>query len=80
MTDYVYIPKPDGRQRPLQFDERRPADNMDLVRSHAASRVASNPDIIVASGGRIVPVLMRLHDVNRLEPGILLDGDMHRDD
>src|SRR5258707_10366381 len=33
---------------------------MDLVRSHAASLVASNPDIIVASGGRIVPVLMRL--------------------
>jgi putative ABC transport system substrate-binding protein len=33
---------------------------MDLVRSHAASLVASNPDIIVAAGGRIVPVLMRL--------------------
>jgi putative ABC transport system substrate-binding protein len=44
----------------IQFDERWPADNMDLVRSHAASLVASNPDIIVASGGRIVPVLMRL--------------------
>jgi putative tryptophan/tyrosine transport system substrate-binding protein len=44
----------------IQFDERWPADNMDPVRSHAASLVASNPDIIVASGGRIVPVLMRL--------------------
>jgi putative tryptophan/tyrosine transport system substrate-binding protein len=44
----------------IEFDERWPADNMDLVRSHAASLVASNPDIIVASGGRIVPVLMRL--------------------
>ena len=44
----------------IQFDERWPADNMDLVRSHAASLVASNPDIIVTSGGRIVPVLMRL--------------------
>src|SRR6516164_11020200 len=44
----------------IQFDERWPADNMDLVRSDAASLVASNPDIIVASGGRIVPVLMRL--------------------
>ena len=44
----------------IQFDERWPADNMDLVRSHAASLVASNPDIIIASGGRIVPVLMRL--------------------
>jgi putative tryptophan/tyrosine transport system substrate-binding protein len=38
----------------IQFDERWPADNMDLVRSHAASLVASNPDIIVVSGGRIV--------------------------
>src|SRR5262245_66355666 len=38
----------------IQFDERWPADNMDLVRT---SLVASNPDIIVAAGGRIVPVL-----------------------
>src|SRR6516165_12645894 len=38
----------------IQFDERWPADNMELVRSHAASLVASNPDIIVALGGRIV--------------------------
>lgn len=44
----------------IQFDERWPADDMDLVRSDAASLVASNPDIIVASGGRIVPVVMRL--------------------
>jgi putative ABC transport system substrate-binding protein len=44
----------------IQFDEHWPADNMDLVRSHAASLVASNPDIIVVTGGRIVPVLMRL--------------------
>ena len=44
----------------IQFDERWLTDDMDLVRSHAASLVASNPDIIVASGGRIVPVLMRL--------------------
>ena len=48
----------DGRN--IQFDERWPADNMDLVRSDAASLVASNPDIIVVLGGRIVPVLMRL--------------------
>ena len=44
----------------IQFDERWPADNMDLVRSQAANLVASNPDILVALGGRIVPVLMRL--------------------
>jgi putative tryptophan/tyrosine transport system substrate-binding protein len=54
----------------IQFDERWPADNMDLVRSHAASLVASNPDIIVASGGRIVPVLMRLtHSIPIVLPG-----------
>jgi ABC-type uncharacterized transport system substrate-binding protein len=44
----------------IQFEEHWTTDNMDLVRSHAASLVASNPDIIVASGGRVVPVLMRL--------------------
>jgi putative ABC transport system substrate-binding protein len=44
----------------IQFDERWPADNMDLVRSQAASLVASNPDIIIVLGGRIVPILMRL--------------------
>jgi putative tryptophan/tyrosine transport system substrate-binding protein len=44
----------------IQFDERWPADNMDLVRSQSASLVASDPDIIIASGGRIVPVLMGL--------------------
>jgi putative tryptophan/tyrosine transport system substrate-binding protein len=54
----------------IQFDERWPADNMDLVRSHAASLVASNPDIIIASGGRIVPVLMRLtHSIPMVLPG-----------
>jgi len=54
----------------IQFDERWPADNMDLVRSHAASLVASNPDIIVASGGRIVPIVMRLsHSIPIVVPG-----------
>jgi putative ABC transport system substrate-binding protein len=36
---------------------------MDLVRSHAASLVASNPDIIVVVGGRIVPVLNAAHSL-----------------
>jgi putative ABC transport system substrate-binding protein len=44
----------------VQLDERWTTDNMDSVRAHAASLVASNPDIIVARGGRVVPVLMRL--------------------
>jgi putative ABC transport system substrate-binding protein len=48
----------DGRN--IQFDEHWTTDNMDMVRAHAAAVVASNPDIIVARGGRVVPVLMRL--------------------
>src|SRR5947199_10315256 len=44
----------------IRFDEHWTADNMDMVRSHAADVVASNPDIIVTYGGRVVPVFMRL--------------------
>ena len=33
---------------------------MDRVRAEAAALVASNPDIIVTTGGRVVPVFMRL--------------------
>ena len=43
----------------VQFDERWTAGNMDLVRSDAASLMESKPDVVVASGGRVVPVLMR---------------------
>jgi len=44
----------------LQFDERWTADNMELVWAEAASLVASNPDAILATGGRVTPVLMQL--------------------
>ena len=44
----------------VQFEEHWTTDNMDMVRAHAASLVASNPDIIVATGGRVVPIFMRL--------------------
>jgi putative ABC transport system substrate-binding protein len=44
----------------IRFDEHWTTDNMDMVRSHAADVVASNPDIIVTFGGRVVPVFMRL--------------------
>ena len=44
----------------VQFDERWPADDMDRVRSEGASLVASNPDAIIATGGRVIPVLMQL--------------------
>ena len=41
----------------IAFDERWTTDNMDLVRSNAASLVESNPDAIVAIGGRVIPIL-----------------------
>jgi ABC-type uncharacterized transport system substrate-binding protein len=44
----------------VQLDERWTADDMDRVRSEAASLVKSNPDAIVATGGRVIPVLMQL--------------------
>jgi putative ABC transport system substrate-binding protein len=46
--------------RNIQFDERWTTDNMDAVRSQAASLMASNPDVVVAAGGRVIPVLMEL--------------------
>jgi putative ABC transport system substrate-binding protein len=46
--------------RNIQFDERWTTDNMDAVRSQAASLMASNPDVVVATGGRVIPVLMQL--------------------
>jgi putative tryptophan/tyrosine transport system substrate-binding protein len=44
----------------IQFDERWTTDNMNLVRDNAASLMASNPDVVVATGGRVVPILMQL--------------------
>jgi putative tryptophan/tyrosine transport system substrate-binding protein len=46
--------------RNIQFDERWTSDNMDAVRSQAASLMASNPDVVVATGGRVIPILMQL--------------------
>src|SRR5436309_9113997 len=43
-----------------QFDERWTSDNMDLVRSAAASLVELNPDVILAAGARVIPILMEL--------------------
>jgi putative ABC transport system substrate-binding protein len=44
----------------VQFDERWTTDNMDRVHAGAASLVASQPDVVIAVGGRVVPVLMQL--------------------
>src|SRR5262249_21990189 len=46
--------------RNIAFDEHWTTDDMDMVRAHAAAVVASNPDIIVTTGGRVTPVFMRL--------------------
>jgi len=42
----------------VQFDERWTGDNMDLIRSSAANLVELNPDVILAVGGRVIPILM----------------------
>ena len=43
-----------------QFDERWTSDNMDLIRSAATNLVELNPDVILAAGARVVPILMEL--------------------
>jgi putative ABC transport system substrate-binding protein len=44
----------------IQFDERWTVDNMELIRSAAENLVESNPDAILAVGGRVIPILMKL--------------------
>ena len=44
----------------VEFDERWTTDNMDLVRANAANLVELKPDVIVALGGRVIPILMQL--------------------
>jgi len=43
-----------------QFDERWTGDNMDLIRSAATNLVELNPDVILAQGARVLPILMEL--------------------
>src|SRR5215813_1289103 len=43
-----------------QFDERWTGDNMDLIRAAAANLVELKPDVILAQGARVVPILMEL--------------------
>jgi putative ABC transport system substrate-binding protein len=44
----------------VQFDERWTMDNMDLIRAAAANLVELKTDVIVASGGRVIPILMQM--------------------
>ena len=43
----------------VQFDERWTTDNMDLIRA-AAANLLLKPDVVVAIGGRVIPILMKL--------------------
>ena len=44
----------------VQFDERWTGDNMALIHSAASNLVELNPDAILATGGRVIPILMGL--------------------
>jgi putative tryptophan/tyrosine transport system substrate-binding protein len=44
----------------IEFDERWTTDNMDLIRANAANLVELKPDVIVAVGGRVIPILMQM--------------------
>jgi putative ABC transport system substrate-binding protein len=44
----------------IEFDERWTTDNMDLVRANAANLVELKPEVIIALGGRVIPVLLQL--------------------
>jgi putative tryptophan/tyrosine transport system substrate-binding protein len=44
----------------VQFDESWSTDNMDVVRADAARLVELNPDVILTTGDRVIPVFMKL--------------------
>src|SRR5258705_12763056 len=44
----------------IQFDERWSTDSMDVLRADAASLVELTPDVILISGDRVIPVVMKL--------------------
>ena len=44
----------------IQFDERWTTDNMDLIRAAATNLVELKPDVVIATGGRVIPILMQL--------------------
>jgi hypothetical protein len=49
-----------AERRNVQFDEHWTTDDMSLVRAHATTLMASQPDVVVSLGGRVVPILMQL--------------------
>jgi putative tryptophan/tyrosine transport system substrate-binding protein len=57
----------------IEFDERWTTDDMERVRSNAASLVESNPDAIVATGGRVIPILKKM---TRSVPLVVMTVDL----
>jgi putative ABC transport system substrate-binding protein len=54
----------------IEFDERWTADNMEMIRANADNLVELKPDVIVAVGGRVIPILMQLtHTIPIVVPG-----------
>ena len=43
----------------VQFDERWTTDNMELVRANAVGLLELQPNVVVAVGGRVIPILMQ---------------------
>ena len=43
----------------VQFDERWTTDNIDLIRSAVSNLVELKPDAILATGGRVIPIVMQ---------------------
>jgi putative ABC transport system substrate-binding protein len=55
----------------IQFDERWTTDDLELIRANAANLVDLNSDIIVATGGRVIPVFIQLtRSIPIIIPGI----------
>jgi putative ABC transport system substrate-binding protein len=44
----------------VQFDERWTTDNMDLIHAAATNLLELKPDVVVAVGGRVIPILMKI--------------------
>lgn len=67
--------------RNVKFDERWTTPDLDRIRANAASLVEEKSDVIVAVGGRVIPILMQLtQDIPIVIPGFpdpVLRGLVH---
>jgi len=59
--------------RNVQFDERWSTDNMDAVRTDAASLVELKPDVILIAGDRVLRVFMKLTSSIPIVAGAISD-------